>query len=369
MSDFTRENYEIWQIKPLTVEEYSQLDPEKRLEYLCLTGHLAANSHNTQPWRFKINAPQNEIMVCVDQKSILPASDVDGRQAVISIGCAMKNIEVAAAFLQRQIKIDIINFSKEDFKPKIGGSAIIQLVKITLLPSEKITENIEKKYQAIFTRKVVRAEYDEQRLIPNELLDQIEQLSNNLIKVHLVSDRLRRLMIGEFQGQADNFVINSKKFSRELGEWLLPNDSKSFIGMPGIDFGLKDEEAERLHQGLLGETALTPEDGLKFSLAGKIGIEKSPTVCFLTSNEDTIASWLETGKIIEDIFLLLESNGISFTIHAGIAEVSLINKLFSMSFLGTTRRIMNLFRIGYIKRPADLERPHAPRLPLNKVII
>ncbi len=369
MTDFTGENYKIWQTKPLTKVEYEALDIENRLEYLCIMGHLAASSHNTQPWRFKINTPQEEIIIFVDQKSVLSASDIDGRQTVISIGCAIKNIEIASKYFNNQISIEITNHNKEDFKPTANSSAIIEIAKIKLTSKENTEVNIEKLYHAIFTRKVVRAEYDEQRPLPNTLLKQIDGLSNDLIKVHLVSDRLRRLMIGEFQGQADNFVINSPKFSHELGEWLLPNNSESFVGMPGIGFGLKDEEAERLHRGLLGETALNPEDGLKFSMGGKIGIEKSPTVCFLTADEDTIRSWIETGMIIEEIFLLLETNGISFTVHAGIAEVSLINKLFSMSFLGTTRRIMNLFRIGYVKRSTDLDRPHAPRLPLDKILI
>jgi hypothetical protein len=275
---------------------------------------------------------------------------------------------VSSRYFGYKTEIKILNSSKEDFKPGIPDPELIALAKIKFI-SDTPDDSLEKNYLAIFNRQVTRAEYNEQTPIPIEILEKIESINNEKIEIHLVSDRWRRLTIGEFQGQADNFVINSKKFSHELGEWLLPNDTESFVGMPGVGFGLADDEAQRLHSGLKGETALRPEDGLKFSMGGKIGIEKSPTVCFLTSQEDTIESWLEAGKVMEEIFLQLTAEGIYCAVHAGIAEVTLINKLFSMSFLGTTSRIMTLFRMGYLKRDEDKKRPHSPRWPLSKVII
>jgi len=367
MNDYKGSNYSIWQTKPYTKEEFIKISPKDKLNYLCLAAHLAPSTHNTQPWRFEIHPETMEVTFLIDGQFILPASDVNGRQTTISCGCAIKNMEIAANYFGYKINEEILILSKEELKPEQANKKLIRLCKINFIFTPDITGD-EKLYKSLFKRQVTRAEYDEQKEIPEETLNKISNIKTENIKIHLVSDRWRRLSISEFQGQADNFVINSKKFSRELGDWLLPNDTENFVGMPGVGFGLSDDETQRLHLGLQGKIPLKPEDGLKFSLGGKIGIEKSPIVCFLTAAEDSVKNWLEAGKIMENIFLELAAEEISFTVHAGIAEVSLINKLFSMSILGTTRKIMTLFRIGYTKRDEDARRPHSPRLPLEKII-
>ncbi|MFA5771043.1 MAG: hypothetical protein WC894_06170 [Patescibacteria group bacterium] len=368
MNDYSGQNYSIWQTTPLQPEEFTKLSSKEQLTHLCLTAHLAPSSHNTQPWRFEIVPDRTEIIINIDKELILPASDINGRQTIISIGCAIANIKVAANYFGYQVETTILNNDKQIFKPTENHIGLIPIIKVKMLPKTS-TENFGDIYQAIFKRKVTRAEYLENSELPVKILEEINSFTNDKIKIHIVSDRLRRLTISEFQGQADNFVINSKKFSRELGEWLLPNNTTSNVGMPGIGFGLGNDEADRLHRGLKGEIPLNPADGLKFSTGGKIGIEKSPAICFLTAADDTIENWIAAGEIVENIFLKLVANGIMFTMHAGITEVSLINKLFSMSFLGTSRKILSLFRMGYLKRIEDGDRPHSPRLPLDKVII
>jgi len=367
MPENYQQNYSIWQTAPLEISEFKNLSETEQLKHLCLVAHLAPSSHNTQPWRFEIHTDANEITINIDGQYILSASDVSGRQTVISVGCALTNLKIAANYFGYKIETELLNNDKQLFKPNENEYKLIPIIKIKKI-ADNPQENLKEVYQAIFRRKVTRAEYLENIEVPNQLLIDIESLGNDQIKIHLVSDRLRRLTIGEFQGQADNFVINSKKFSHELGLWLLPNDTNSAIGMPGRDFGLSDDEALRLHRGLIGEIPLNPADGLKFSTGGKIGIEKSPTICFLTAADDTVENWIKAGETVENIFLKLATHNISFTMHAGITEVALINKLFSMSFLGTSRKILSLFRMGQVKRKEDAMRPHSPRWPLEKVI-
>ncbi|HLC69560.1 MAG TPA: hypothetical protein VJH75_00745 [Patescibacteria group bacterium] len=361
-------NYSTWKNSILDQAGYKSLSPLEQLKYLSLLGHLAASSHNTQPWRFKIDQTAAEIKIFIDGNYILSASDVDGRQTVISIGCAIQNIEYGAAYFGQDTKIKIINENKEDFKPSNAKNKLIPVASITVVAAEN---PVQPSYdlKTLFKRKIMRAEYDEKRTLSPELGETIKGYEKDNLKIHLVTDRLRRLMIGEFQAQADNYVINSNKFSRELGSWLLPNGTDSFIGMPGFGFGLKDDEAERLHKGLLGEQPLYPEDGLKFATGGKIGIEKSPAICFITAADDSIADWIATGKILQQILIVATEHGLSTAIHAGISEVAMINKLFSMTFLHSTQKIMTLVRIGYLKRESDQERPHSPRWPLDKVLI
>jgi nitroreductase len=56
---------------------------------------LAANSHNTQPWRFRIG--QDQISILPDFSRRCPAVDPDDHHLFASLGCAAENLVHAAA--------------------------------------------------------------------------------------------------------------------------------------------------------------------------------------------------------------------------------------------------------------------------------
>ena len=58
-------------------------------------GTLAANSHNTQPWRFKIN--DRRIAIAPDYERRCPAVDPDDHHLFASLGCAIENMVQAAS--------------------------------------------------------------------------------------------------------------------------------------------------------------------------------------------------------------------------------------------------------------------------------
>ena len=331
---------------------------------------MAASSHNTQPWRFSINPETNTVNCYIDKTTVLPASDKNGRQTIISLGCSLANMEIGARYFGYKTEITIIENDQKKVLPIMQEDEvkIINIANIifTPTPSEQAEESL---YQAMFKRKAIRTEYNLDEKLPESFIKDLEQICDNTgTKLHSITDPVRRMSIAEFQGQADGFVINSKKFSKELGDWLLPNDTESFVGMPGSGFGLDQEQSIRLHEALLGKRPLEPEDGLRFSAGGKIGFEKSPYIGFITGEKDDIKHWLETGKAFEKIFLNLTAQGYALAVHAGVVEVALINKMFAMT-LGTTKKILMLFRAGKIKKEEDNNRPHSPRLLIEDIII
>lgn len=350
-------------------EIFNSYDTNTKLTYFCLLAHLAPSSHNTQPWRFFIDSTANTIMIYLDRKFILPASDVAGRQATISIGCAVENIDIGAQYYGYKTQINFTCTDKTAVKPNSERSnELVEILKIKFTESQP-NLNFESKVQAIFNRKIVRAEYDPTKAIPDSILQSIQGLADeDTTELHTITDSIRRLTIAEFQAQADAYVINSPKFSRELGDWLLPNNDAGYLGMTGITFGLQDDEALRLHNGLSGKSSLQPEDGLKFATGGKIFIEKSPFIGIITTKKDDVENWVMAGRVFEKIFLELTNHGVQVAVHAGITEVPLIKKIFGIT-IGTIRHITVLFRAGYAKKQEDTQRPFSSRLPLEKVIL
>jgi nitroreductase len=337
---------------------------------LCLLGHLAPSSHNTQPWRFFVDVDKKQIKVFIDRHYILNESDPVGRETLVSMGCCVANILLGAEHYGLRNKLALSRLSKKDCSPiKADKDRYKLAAEITFNSLEANKVQPDSYLEQIFYRQVVRAEFDPQIFLPQNIIKKLSSFTDGKkIKLHLVEKGILKQSLAEFQGQADNYVINSKVFSRELGEWLLPNNTNSYLGMPGNGFGLSDVQAKRFHMGLLGKQPLEPEDGLKFSMSGKMFLEKSPLVGLLTVQKDEPEFWLLCGIALENIFLFLLKQGFNLAIHAAIVEVGLINKIFAAT-LGTTRRLTALFRVGKVKNPKDLQRPFSPRLPLEEIFL
>ncbi len=71
------------------------LDTRAALWRAANRARWAPSIHNTQPWRFQLH--RDALEVHLDPTRILPTVDPDGRQALISCGCALFNARVSLA--------------------------------------------------------------------------------------------------------------------------------------------------------------------------------------------------------------------------------------------------------------------------------
>lgn len=363
------ENYSAWTLEKLSLNEFWELPSNKaRYKYLARLAHLAANSHNTQPWLFKYINKNESLIFYIDTTRILPASDIVGRQAVISLGCAIANFEVAAealgCVLVKRILLDNIKISNQVLAP-------IQVIEINIIKNEKEIENLNEKnkiYNAIFTRRVDRGEFDHDRLIESNLINTVTLLGNELnVKTIMISDWGRKVALAELQAQADSFVVNNREFANELvNDWMLENDSASGLGMPGDTFGLNQEQTKKIKFRFRDNLGFDSDDAVSIAQLGKKGILSCQCVGILTIEKDEPAQWLNAGVVLEKGALHFESHGISWAVHAGLAEVSQVNMLMLRPIALTTKRPVILFRAGYLKSNA-LRAPHSPRQLFEKV--
>ena len=160
---FNGKNYDFWKNSALNPREFNALKVRARLEYLCFLAHLAPSTHNTQPWRFFADETEQSITIYIDRHFVLPASDVNGRQTTISLGCALENMVCGARYFGFNPTIELLTNDANKVKPFSKNEPRLTAVIKIKFAEIKPDLALEKIIKAIFKRKVMRAEYDPQK--------------------------------------------------------------------------------------------------------------------------------------------------------------------------------------------------------------
>jgi hypothetical protein len=147
---------------------------------------LAANSHNTQPWRFRIE--QDRISILPDFSRRCPAVDPDDHHLFASLGCAAENLVHAA----QAMGLKAI--------PEFADDQIV-------LAMEPSASNRTDLFEAIPHRQCVRAEYDGQAIAPEQV---------RLLEEAGRSDGISVLMItGRPSDREDSGLCRAGKFGAD----------------------------------------------------------------------------------------------------------------------------------------------------------
>jgi hypothetical protein len=288
----------------------------------------------------------------------------------VSLGCAVENARLAAAAYGWRTEIRPNDAGVQPVLPaREGESRLVPLLSLALRARGEPTERSF--LEAMRRRKVVRAEYDQCVKLPPALAQDLKaevSLEHPGLTVHWITDLPTLRILGKFQELADTTVINRERFARELGQWLLPNDSTARVGMRGAEFGLSDEAAVRFCRGLSGQQRLLPDEIAAFAKAGNVGMRSSSAVAVITTAKDDQLHQIAAGRAYEWMALRLWQEGFVTAMHAGITEVQAPN----MALRGRLRTINRptvVFRVGRPLESSDLARAHSSRPALEDVLV
>lgn len=338
-------NYKAWDID---IELPDTSDWRAFIEKVVSFGILAGNSHNTQPWLFVADETNKTLEVFVNKESILAVSDVDERQAVMSVGCAIENIEIAANSYGFIMHMQIETQKRDS-----------NLLAVLHFEKDNITHT--KLRDAILTRRVNRSKCISEKTIPAHVMEEFCSVSNAAVDIHFISETGAKNTIADLQEQADRFVLGNEAFRKELGDWLLPNNTESFIGMPGNTFGLRDEQSVKISDQL-------KEGKLDYDLASGVAVsdrERIRTCQFVcvVAADDTREGWVHVGRTWQRLALIAETHGISVAVSAALIEVVLLNRILKDT-INAQKKPLLLSTFGY----ASEETPHSPRMSASEVL-
>jgi hypothetical protein len=118
------------------------LSRDPGLEDLVRPATLAANGHNTQPWKFRLG--EGSISILPDTSRRTAIVDPDDHHLFVSLGCAAENLVVAGAAFGRGAEVSI-------------GDGAEPRIEIALSSTPPDAEDL---YRAIPTRQSTRSLYD-----------------------------------------------------------------------------------------------------------------------------------------------------------------------------------------------------------------
>lgn len=148
-------------------------------------------------------------------------------------------------------------------------------------------------------------------------------------------------------------MAKSKEFREELSNWLKPNDTDDFFGMPGFVSGLPLGPSKLgwmiRYLPVLAKMQVT-KDTKKLA--------DSPTIAIITHPENSILTYVHVGRVFEKVYLTAASAGIHLTPMFGLVEDKQGSKF--LSSLIKQKHVHAFFRMGYSSNPIL----HTPRKPL-----
>jgi nitroreductase len=177
---------------------------------------LAANSHNTQPWRFKV--ADGSIQMLPDFTRRIPVVDGDDHHIFASLGCAAENLAIAAS---ARGKAGALTFQSTDggsilFKPGSGTTSAATVL------------------DAIPLRQSTRTDYDGRPVSAADLTLLAEAAKLADVDVVFVTERAQINRVRDLIIEANTAQMADPAFARELKSWIRFNPSEAMASGDGL---------------------------------------------------------------------------------------------------------------------------------------
>jgi hypothetical protein len=319
---------------------WTPLRPEGGLNELVRYATLAANSHNTQPWRFTVE--ERRITIAPDSARRCPAVDPDDHHLFASLGCAAENMVHAAA---------AVGLSAT---PAFEANA----VSVRLEPAPPVRSPL---LEAIPRRQCARAAYDG-RPVATESLRLLEQAGTaDGVSVRIITDRAEISRVADYVVEGNSAQLRDKAFMDELKAWLRFNEREAVASMDGLFAGAFGKPSL---PGWLARLLLP----FVFTESGENGkyrahIQSSAGIAVFVSEHNDRAHWVNAGRAYQRFALQATALGLKHAFINQPVEVPRLRPQFA-SHMGLGERRPDLI----VRFGAGPELPRSLRRPAEHVI-
>jgi len=321
----------------------TDLPPSSAQRELVRYATLAANSHNTQPWQFRLS--DRSILVLPDSRRRLPAVDPDDHHVFASLGCAVENmVQAARAFGLRAVP---------RYDPEGRGIR----VDLEAAPPERTDL-----FDAIPHRQSTRTVYD-RRSVPPEHLRLLEAAGNGQgVRMLLFTERKQREEILSYLVAGNSAQMDDVAFVEELKSWIRFSYGSALSTRDGL---FSKSSGNPVLPDWIGRLILN----LVFTKEAEnrnyeSQLRSSAGVAVFVSDKNEPAYWAEAGRCSQRFALQATALQLRHAFINQPVEVPAVRGQFA-TYLGIGDRRPDLvMRFGY-----GPELPRSLRRPVEHVIL
>jgi Nitroreductase family len=243
---------------------------------LVRSAALAASSHNTQPWRFRVTP--NEIMIVSDLSRRCPAADPDDAHLYKSLGCAAENLVQAAA---AQGLAAVVRFD-------VSRDAVV----VGLSPSSDVAPSAL--FEAITSRQSTRLPFDGTPVVADELALLESAGRGPGVRAMIVTDRARLGGVSDLVARGNIAQLTDRAFRRELVSWIRFNDTAAVRSGDGLAGRCNGNPSLPTWIGkILAPFVIRARSQVD---RDRKSLESSAGIAVFVAADDDKPAWVETGR-------------------------------------------------------------------------
>lgn len=246
----------------------------------------APSSHNTQPWFFRVL--QDGIELYADRERSLPINDPHRRELVISCGCALMNMRVAAAALGMQVRVA--------YPPPTMYTEMLATLKLS--PYIACDTALAPLAAAIPRRHTCRDRFDEVPVGRDTITELASACAHEGAALYVLRDAAQRHALAELVAEADRVQWSDEAWRRELAQWMHPHRSPDGLVLP------------------TGTAHVTQAVVRSFDMGGSVAAKDrgladgSPLLAVVLTQEDIRPDWLAAGQALQRLLLTGVGHGL-----------------------------------------------------------
>lgn len=331
--------------KPVEIKKNTNLPfkMENSLKEVIYYASLAPNSHNAQMWHVTAYPDKKQLMIELDDKRSLENVDPKDREAYISIGAFLKNMETAFKAYGYNVNIETMDVENTNDIEKSNNI----VAKVTYSGgSEEIVK--PELLNLIEKRHTDKSKFDNSNL-PEDIVNKLLEKSTDNIKYY-PKDSEAGTYLAEGTLKAMDIQSSNQEKRDELADWLRFSDTETLAKKDGLS-------AEQL--GISGVKKIfyymfsNKESAKKDSFANQ-GVDMTKgqvnncSGFIILTGDNNQKDLINTGMILEDFWLEAVSENVSVHPMSQMLEEEEYKNEIS-SKLNTDKPVQMILRVGKVK--------------------
>ncbi|WP_051942912.1 Acg family FMN-binding oxidoreductase [Streptacidiphilus rugosus] len=263
-----------------------------RFAFLAAAGGAAPSLHNSQPWRFEATADRRGLLVHADGSRAVPVTDPTGRALHVSLGAAVLNLRVAAAFLGLQTRLRLL--------PDPERPDLVAHLSFAGRPPDAEPERDSELYPAVAERHSSRRPFTN-RDVPESLVGELMAAADQegVVLAMLEEAETRRVLA--LTADAERRTAADVLREAELRSWVRL-EAPATDGIPASALGPMDRDARVPVRSFTGHPPTAVPAPARF--------EPLPQLVTFTTAHDDHSAWVRTGMALERVWLLATVHGL-----------------------------------------------------------